>query len=70
MVLHPKHIPLVVKDNYKPNRTLAAITAMNKIKGYNPEAGDWFWVKYAPDGKALKKGKPAGCIGTKLWAHL
>ena len=29
----------------------------------NPDAGDWFWVKYAPDGKALKEGKPAGCIG-------
>ena len=36
---------------------------MYKIKGYNPNDGDWFWVKYSPDGKADKAGKPKGCIG-------
>ncbi len=28
---------------------------MYKIKGYNPEGGDWFWVKYSP-GESRKKG--------------
>ncbi len=53
---------IVVKENYKPDRTLAAITVMWKVPGYNSEAGDWFWAKYAPDGTALKQGKVPGCI--------
>ena len=36
---------------------------MYKVKGYNPNDGDWFWVKYDPTGKADKFGKPKGCIG-------
>ncbi len=54
---------IVVKENFSPDKKLAAITVMYKRKGYNPEAGDWYWVKYSPDGKAAKAGKPAGCIG-------
>lgn len=54
---------IVVKENYTPEKKLAALTVMYKVKGYNPEAGDWFWVKYAPDGTVQKQGKPAGCIG-------
>ncbi len=53
---------IVVKENYRPDRTLAAITVMWKVPGYNPDAGDWFWAKYAPDGTVLKQGKVAGCI--------
>jgi len=25
-------------------------TVMYKVEGYNPDAGDWFWVKYSPQG--------------------
>ncbi len=62
------HGGIVVKENYTPDRTLAAVTVMYKVNGFNPEAGDWFWVKYGPDGAVIKTGKPAGCIachGTK-----
>jgi hypothetical protein len=52
-----------VKENYSPDKELKAITVMYKIKGYNPKDGDWFWVKYTPQGKAEKYGKPKGCIG-------
>ena len=45
-----------------PNFDLAAITVMYKVKGYNPEGNDWFWVKYAADGKAQAEGKVQGCI--------
>lgn len=51
-----------------PNAKLAAITVMYKVKGYNPEANDWYWVKYLPDGSVDKMngmalaGKPPGCI--------
>ncbi|NOY53441.1 MAG: cytochrome P460 family protein [Deltaproteobacteria bacterium] len=54
---------IIVKENYMPGPTLAAITVMYKIKGYNSDKGDWFWVKYGANGKILKSGKPAGCIG-------
>ena len=54
---------IVVKENYgKDKKTLMAVTPMYKVKGYNPEAGDWFWAKYGPDGKVLAAGKPKGCI--------
>ncbi|MBW2187735.1 MAG: cytochrome P460 family protein [Deltaproteobacteria bacterium] len=36
---------------------------MFKESGYNTAAGDYFWVKYAPDGTVLKEGTPKGCIG-------
>ncbi len=52
-----------VKENYSKDKELKAITVMYKVKGYNPDDGDWFWVKYSPTGKALKVGKPMGCIG-------
>ena len=47
--------------NFEPN--LESTTVMVKIAGYNPEAGDWFWAKYQPDGSLDAVGKPAGCIG-------
>jgi hypothetical protein len=52
-----------VKENYGKDKKLKAITVMYKVAGYNPEAGDWFWVKYSPAGKADKFGKPQGCVG-------
>ncbi len=52
-----------VKENYSKADELKAITVMYKVKGYNPDDGDWFWVKYDPTGKTLKAGKPIGCIG-------
>ena len=52
----------IVKENYTPDKTLGAVTVMYKVDGYNPEAGDWFWVKYKPDGVVEKEGKVDGCI--------
>ena len=53
---------IIIKENYMPDKTLAAITVMYKAKSYNPEAGDWFWAKYNPDGSVDKEGKVGGCI--------
>lgn len=53
---------IVVKENYSPEKELAAITVMYRRSGYNPEAGDWFWLKYAPDKTVLAEGKVDGCI--------
>lgn len=54
---------IVVKENYTPDKNLAAVTVIYKVAGFNPEAGDWFWAKYAPDGRVLAEGKVAGCLG-------
>ncbi len=54
---------IIVKENYgKDKKTLMAVTPMYKVKGYNPEGGDWFWVKYGAGGKILAAGQPKGCI--------
>jgi len=52
-----------VKENYSKAKELKAITVMYKVKGFNPDSGDWFWAKYSPTGEVLKAGKPKGCIG-------
>lgn len=54
---------IVVKENYAPNKELMAITVMYKVKGFNPEGGDWFWAKYDANFKTLASGKVDGCLG-------
>lgn len=53
---------IIVKENYSPEKELAAITLMYRRTGYNPEGGDWYWLKYAPDKTILAEGKIDGCI--------
>ncbi|GAB4331876.1 MAG: hypothetical protein Kow0099_03400 [Candidatus Abyssubacteria bacterium] len=54
---------LIVKENYGPDENLMALTIMYKVGGYNPDAGDWFWLKYLPDGTVEAEGKAEACIG-------
>ncbi|MDT8440857.1 MAG: cytochrome P460 family protein [Desulfuromonadales bacterium] len=54
---------IVVKENYMPNKMLGAVTVMYRVKGYDPDAGDWFWAKYKANGEIEAQGKVAGCIG-------
>lgn len=59
----PKTLPhgsMIIKENFSPEKKLMAITLMYKSKGYNPEAGDWYWVKYMPDGKVAAMDTPRG----------
>ena len=53
---------IIVKENYKPDKKLAAVTVMYRVKGYNTDAGDWFWAKYKADGTIEKAGQVKGCI--------
>lgn len=53
---------IVVKENYSKDRELRSLTVMYKVQGYNPSGGDWFWVKYTPDGRAERFGRLADCI--------
>jgi hypothetical protein len=53
---------ILVKENYSPQKQLAAVTVMYRRAGYNPASGDWFWLKFTPDGTILAEGKIEGCI--------
>ncbi|WP_273265654.1 cytochrome P460 family protein [Flexistipes sinusarabici] len=53
---------IIVKENYTPSKKLAAVTVMYKVKGFNPDGGDWYWAKYSPKGDAQAVGKVKGCI--------
>ncbi|MCH8928693.1 MAG: cytochrome P460 family protein [Candidatus Marinimicrobia bacterium] len=53
---------IIVKENFMPDTTLAAITVMYKVEGFNPDAADWFWAKYKPDGTVDAAGIPKGCV--------
>lgn len=68
----PYHV--IVKDNFggpdletvsaSPGEYLAAITPMvQREAGYDPENGDWFWVKYMPDGTIEKNAKGVAMAG-------
>jgi hypothetical protein len=52
---------ILVKENYMPDGTLAAITVMVKRTGYNPDHQDWLFAKYDPRGEAEAFGRVAGC---------
>jgi len=81
----PYHV--IVKENYagedatvesvrkSPHKYLGAVTVMlQREAGYDPDNGNWFWVKYKADGEIEKnpmgmtlagrvaKGMDAGCI--------
>lgn len=53
---------IIAKENYDADKKFVALTVMYKIRGYNPDGGDWFWAKYAQDGKVLASGKVKGCL--------
>lgn len=53
---------IIVKENYSPQQELAAVTVMYKADdGYNPDHGDWFWLKRLADGTVEASGKVDSC---------
>lgn len=54
---------IIVKENYaEDKKTLMAVTPMYRVKGFNPDGGDWFWAKYGPNGEIMAAGRMEGCI--------
>lgn len=53
---------LIVKENYTSDKKLDSVTVMYKIKGYSPDAGDWFWAKYEAAGNVVASGRVNACI--------
>jgi hypothetical protein len=52
---------IIVKENWTPDSTYAAVTVMYKVDGYNPDHADWLFAKYDPDGAVEAFGRAAGC---------
>lgn len=49
------HGSIIVKENYGPKKKkLMAVTVMYRVKGFDPKNGDWYWVKYMPDGSVAR----------------
>jgi Cytochrome P460 len=64
---------IIVKENYMPDSTLAAVTVMYKRSGYNAEHNDWFFTKHLPTGDLDKmpngmamEGRLPGCQNCHL----
>ena len=53
---------IIVTENYTTDKTLAGLTTMYKVAGYNPKASDWYWVEATPTGRVLRFGKVQACI--------
>jgi hypothetical protein len=53
---------IIAKEAYSADKKFLGLVVMYKIKGYNPQAGDWFYAKYASDGKVLASGRVDACI--------
>ena len=62
-----RHGSVIIKENFSPDKKLAAITLMHRSKGFNPDANDWYWIKYNPDGTTAMMDSPMGkmAIGGK-----
>lgn len=72
----PGYGSIIVKENFtaRDESTLAAVTVMKRIPGYDPQTHDWFWVKFDGQGNVMKnpmgvplagrvaKGMSKGCI--------
>ncbi len=53
---------MIAQENYSKDKKLKFIAVMYKVKGYNPQSGDWFWAQYKPDGRIEAEGKIDECI--------
>ncbi|HET6459289.1 MAG TPA: cytochrome P460 family protein [Syntrophales bacterium] len=53
---------IIAQDNFSKDKKLKFISVIYKVKGYNPQGGDWFWVQYKPDGRIESEGKIDECI--------
>ena len=53
---------IICKQNFNKDKKYVSLTVMYKVKDYNPAEGDYFWAKYAPDGRIEAEGKISSCI--------
>ncbi len=44
---------IIVMENYRPDRSLETISVMYRSPGFDPQANDWYWIQYRPDGSVV-----------------
>lgn len=49
-------------NTYAPNDQIIAYSVMYKVKGFNPQGNDWFWVHYSGTGKVVQSGEVDQCL--------
>jgi hypothetical protein len=57
---------LIVKENFDADKNLSTITAMIKVKDFDPENNDWYWAKYDSKGNPQAEGKIDSCISCHI----
>jgi hypothetical protein len=65
----PPHGSVIIKENYSADKELAAITVMKRVRDYDAEHDDWYWVKYTPKGEVAENGKAAGKVQSCIACH-
>lgn len=53
---------LMVTENYDTDKKLTGLMVMLKIKDFNPQAGNWYWFHYDPQGTVVAAGRVETCI--------
>jgi hypothetical protein len=51
---------ILVTENYDKDKKLKDITVMYRSKGADAEHGDWYWLKYRPDGSIARTSEKEG----------
>ena len=68
----PQNVPdgtVLVLENYAAdNKTRTSIDIMYRSAGYDPAAGDWYWMEYLPTGRVAVKPQSEG--GRPIVGHV
>lgn len=59
---YPEGATAVKEGHMTADGPIKTLFMMKKIKGYDPNNGDWFYAMAAPDGTAMQKGRVQMCI--------
>lgn len=57
----PPHGSIIVKENLgRDKKKLLSLTVMYRVKGYDTDHNDWYWVKYNPNGTVARVSPDVG----------
>jgi len=56
------HGSVIIKEGYTRSHDLKGITFMQRIEGYDPENGDWYWGMMNEQGEVTSGGRMQSCI--------
>lgn len=45
---------VIILENYRADKSLKTISVMYRTDGFDPNANDWYWIEYHPDGTVVK----------------